>query len=243
MLLNKLKKFLFLAPAVVLGILVGITAFSYDSPSYKVQEPQKISFASIAVSPTSSLPEVVSLPVRSETTNSAVNTSIEEVELSDSVLFKDGTYEGSSQGFGGKITVSVTIANGNISAINVVEASSETPSYFEKAKAVLTSILASNSTNVDTISGATYSSRGLINATKNALLQAAYDPAAIADTVSEEDTSSEEASSDETSSESNDTTDNSDSSGNDSSDSDTTAESLMIMKTEPIVEKLKASAV
>lgn len=87
--------------------------------------------------------------------------------------YQDGVYTGSAQGFGGYITVSVTISDGGISGISIVSAPGETPSYFSSAKGVISSILSAQSPNVDTVSGATYSSTGIINAVKSALSQAA----------------------------------------------------------------------
>lgn len=87
--------------------------------------------------------------------------------------YQDGVYTGSAQGFGGYITVSVTISDGTISDISIVSAPGETPSYFASAKGVISSILSAQSPNVDTVSGATYSSTGIINAVKSALSQAA----------------------------------------------------------------------
>ena len=87
--------------------------------------------------------------------------------------YQDGAYTGSAQGFGGYITVSVTISEGKITDISVVSAPGETPSYFSSAKSVLSYMLSAQTPNVDTVSGATYSSTGIINAVKSALSQAA----------------------------------------------------------------------
>lgn len=84
----------------------------------------------------------------------------------------DGTYLGSAQGFGGTITVQVTIYEGSISDISVVSAPGETASYFASAQGVISSVLSAQSPNVDTVSGATYSSTGILNAVKAALEQA-----------------------------------------------------------------------
>jgi uncharacterized protein with FMN-binding domain len=83
--------------------------------------------------------------------------------------YKNGTYQGSAQGFGGTITVEVTIENGNISDIQVVSAAGEDATYYNMAINVLDDIMSKQSADVDTVSGATYSSTGLINATKEAL--------------------------------------------------------------------------
>lgn len=81
----------------------------------------------------------------------------------------DGTYEGSANGFSGKIKVSVVIKNQTIRSINILS-NSDDAAFFNRAKeGVTASILAKQSTDVDTVSGATYSSRGIINAVKDAL--------------------------------------------------------------------------
>jgi uncharacterized protein with FMN-binding domain len=87
--------------------------------------------------------------------------------------YQDGTYTGTATGFGGDITVEVVIENGTISAIRVISANGETKSYWNKAIAVIDRAVAANSPNVDTVSGATYSSTGILNAVKRALAQAA----------------------------------------------------------------------
>ena len=86
--------------------------------------------------------------------------------------YADGTYTGSGTGFGGTITVQVTVTDHKIAAINIVDASNETASYFANAQGVISKILASQSPNVDAVSGATYSSNGIITAVQNALSQA-----------------------------------------------------------------------
>lgn len=84
-------------------------------------------------------------------------------------VYKDGTYTGTAGGFLGDITVSVTVTDGSITAIDVTE-QKDTSSYWERAEAVISEIIAANGTEgVDAVSGATYSSEGIINAVKNAL--------------------------------------------------------------------------
>ena len=86
--------------------------------------------------------------------------------------YKDGTYQGSGTGFGGTITVQVTVSGGKITAVDILSASGETGSYFASAQGVVSKVLSSQSPNVDAVSGATYSSNGIIQAVKNALSQA-----------------------------------------------------------------------
>ena len=86
--------------------------------------------------------------------------------------YVDGTYTGSGTGFGGTITVQVTVSNHKIASINILDASSETASYFANAQGVISRIISSQSPNVDAVSGATYSSNGIISAVQSALAQA-----------------------------------------------------------------------
>ena len=86
--------------------------------------------------------------------------------------YKDGTYQGSGTGFGGTITVQVTISGGKIAAIDILSASGETGSYFASAKGVISKMISGQTPNVDAVSGATYSSNGIIQAVQNALSKA-----------------------------------------------------------------------
>lgn len=86
--------------------------------------------------------------------------------------YKDGTYQGSGTGFGGMITVQITVSGGKITAVDILSASGETGSYFASAQGVVSKVLSSQSPNVDAVSGATYSSNGIIQAVQNALSQA-----------------------------------------------------------------------
>lgn len=94
--------------------------------------------------------------------------STESVDVS-SGNYNDGTYTGSADGFSENLNVKVDISGGKISNIEIVS-HNETPGFYEKAfESVPAEIIASQSTNVDTVSGATYSSVGIINAVNDAL--------------------------------------------------------------------------
>jgi uncharacterized protein with FMN-binding domain len=84
---------------------------------------------------------------------------------------KDGTYEGSADGYEGTITVSVTVSGGQVTDITVVS-ESDSPQFFNQAKTLLDTIISGQTLEVDAVSGATFSSAGLINATADALQQA-----------------------------------------------------------------------
>ena len=85
-----------------------------------------------------------------------------------SANLNDGVYTGSGQGYNGPIRVSVTVSGGNITNVEILSNSDDAP-FFNRAKAVIGRLLGSPGKSVDTVSGATYSSRGIIDAVRNAL--------------------------------------------------------------------------
>jgi uncharacterized protein with FMN-binding domain len=91
-------------------------------------------------------------------------------EFSGAVL-NDGTYEGSADGYKGTITVSVTVSGGQVTDIEVLS-ESDSQQFFSRAESVLDDIISGQTLEVDTVSGATFSSGGLINAVYDALQNA-----------------------------------------------------------------------
>ena len=98
------------------------------------------------------------------------STSVAQVE--EAASYKDGTYYGTGTGFGGTLKVQVDISGGKIEAIQILE-NNDGSEYISKASSIINAIISSQSTNVDTVSGATYSSVGIIQAVRDALSQAA----------------------------------------------------------------------
>lgn len=92
--------------------------------------------------------------------------------VQDASAYADGTYYGTGTGFSGALTVEVVISGGKISSIQIID-TSDGDSYIQSASGLISNIIATQSTNVDTVSGATYSSVGIIEAVRNALNQAA----------------------------------------------------------------------
>lgn len=99
------------------------------------------------------------------------SSSAEIAAVQDASAYKDGTYYGTGKGFAGNIKVKVDIAGGKISAISIVS-TKDGDSYVKSASSLLDTIVEKQSTNVDTVSGATFSSRGIIAAVRSALSQA-----------------------------------------------------------------------
>ena len=102
--------------------------------------------------------------------------------------YLDGIYTAEAIGFEGRITVQVTVAEAQITDITILSAEDE-EEYLSRAKRVIPAILEGQSPNVDAVSGATYSSTGILNAVKLALAKAAITPA---EETTPEQTASEE---------------------------------------------------
>ncbi len=92
------------------------------------------------------------------------------VTFSGAVL-ADGSYSGSAQGYSGTTTVTVTVSGGQVSDITV-NSNGDSPQFFSQAQSLLQTIVGTQSLQVDTVSGATFSSAGIINAVYNALQDA-----------------------------------------------------------------------
>mgnify|MGYP000694709962 FL=1 len=104
----------------------------------------------------------------------AYNASVLQAQAEQSQSgYRDGTYEGSAFGFGDVIRVSVTIQNGKMTDISVLDASGEDKPYYKQALPLLDEMLAVQSAEVDTVSGATLTAEGLIGAVADALGKAA----------------------------------------------------------------------
>ena len=83
--------------------------------------------------------------------------------------YKDGTYEGTGTGYRGEIKVRVTVSGGQITDVEITE-SGDDPAYFELASGITGDIVEKQGTDgVDTASGATFSSKGILEGVDNAL--------------------------------------------------------------------------
>lgn len=145
--------------AAVVGIGAVVSLSDYTAPVYGSESEDELTETETII--------------ESACMESVEETEIENTEaaavLDGAFDLADGTYEGSANGFSGKIKVSVVIKNQTIRSINILS-NSDDAAFFNRAKeGVTASILAKQSTDVDTVSGATYSSRGIINAVKDAL--------------------------------------------------------------------------
>ena len=108
-----------------------------------------------------------------ENTDEQPDNDEQEEAQEQNYRFKNGTFEGTGEGYSGKVHVSITIENDTITAFSA-NADDDDPDFFDDAKSkVIPQIKSSLSADgIDACSGATYSSKGIIEAAKNALEQA-----------------------------------------------------------------------
>lgn len=153
-------------PTAVLAVCIAVSLGDYTAPVLSLDA---------AGSETGTQTGTLTTEKRKERKTAAVTTKAPApavTPVSESGTYRDGTYTGTGTGFSGPITVQVVIEGGKIKDITVVSSTDDSP-YLQNASALLKQIVALQSTNVDTVSGATYSSVGLIEAVRNALANAA----------------------------------------------------------------------
>ncbi len=121
------------------------------------------------------------------TSESESDSSLAEIAaVQDASAYKDGTYYGTGKGFAGTMKVKVDIAGGKIASISIVS-TKDGDSYVKSASSLLDTIVEKQSTNVDTVSGATFSSRGIIAAVRSALSQAAVSENTVGNNADKQD--------------------------------------------------------
>ena len=110
----------------------------------------------------------------SDTSSSLIGatTTEQSITTANNSPYADGTYQGSGTGFrGATTTVSVTIKNGKINNIETVSYGDDAPYYNSAFQYVTNQIIDGQDANVDGVSGATFSSNGIMEAVSNALDQ------------------------------------------------------------------------
>lgn len=149
---KKLSVFAPMLSVAVVGGCIWLTLGNYTPPVYEVEAQESIVE-----------------PVQEEQEEDAVEEEEEEEPAAGEFDLEDGVYRGVGNGFAGTITVSVEIKDKKITAINILDVEADDDAFFNRAKGVIDKIISSQSLDVDVVSGATYSSRGIISAVKNAL--------------------------------------------------------------------------
>ena len=97
--------------------------------------------------------EITKLNAQLEAQTSAVFSASES---GSDTGYKDGTYIGEADGFGGTVAVEVTVKDGKIEAVEVTSAEKEDSAYLAMAEDIIPKIIEAQSAEVDTISGATF---------------------------------------------------------------------------------------
>lgn len=104
---------------------------------------------------------------KDNTNNTADSTTTANLGVAKGIA--DGVYTGQGNGFRGTMTVQIEISNQQIVSIEVLDTNDDAK-WFNRANSVIPGrIIEAQSTDVNGVSGATYSSNGIINAVKNAL--------------------------------------------------------------------------
>lgn len=87
--------------------------------------------------------------------------------------FTDGIYSGSAMGYGNNLTVEVVLQDNTITSISIVSHNERNSRYYQKAfNSIPEAIIAAQSLDVDSVSGATFTSVGIVNAVNDALSDA-----------------------------------------------------------------------
>ena len=147
----------------------------YDEPE-KSMEIAKLEYSTVNINATTSKPDDKQNTAdydETEKTQEIIDSNADfNAEPSGNSEFSsvaDGVYQGSGTGLRGITEVSVTVKDGMIIDITV-ESYADDERFFSKAKSgIIDSILSEQSINVDTVSGATFSSNGIIEAVAKAI--------------------------------------------------------------------------
>lgn len=156
--IEKCKPFAPVLSAAVVAACVAGSLYGYKVPVYEMNA---------SVGETQEQQDEVPV-VKTSTEDAEDETAEDEEQAKGSFDLEDGVYQGSGTGYRGDITVAVKIKDKQIASIEILSASDDEP-FFGRAKGLIDQIIKKQSTKVDTVSGATYSSKGIISAVKNAL--------------------------------------------------------------------------
>lgn len=85
--------------------------------------------------------------------------------------YRNGTFTGSAPGYNDDMTVQVTIKNGWIAQTKITETKDDAD-YIAKIQPLMAAVMEKQTTKIDTVSGATFSSCGFLDAVDQALEKA-----------------------------------------------------------------------
>ncbi|MCD7821208.1 MAG: FMN-binding protein, partial [Clostridiales bacterium] len=153
--MKKLLSLVQLLPAVAVGLAAAI-GFQLSAPALEaIVWPEE--------------PDLSAVAEDSEALDEQETEAVAEELLAQGIGdFEDGVYYGSGTGFSGITQVEVVVENRQIVQINILSYQDD-DTFFNRARGVIDAVLTAQTWEVDTVSGATYSSRGILEAVKNAL--------------------------------------------------------------------------
>lgn len=171
-----LKKLKSLAPAlsaVVVAACIGVSLHGYSTPVYAVDIPETTKNQTDEDASEQENADTAEKEKKEDKKKDEDKKEEQKSTAKGSFDVSDGTYYGTGTGFAGKIKVAVTVKDKQITAIEIVENEADDDTFFSRAKGVIDKIISGQTLDVDVVSGATYSSNGIISAVKNALTGAA----------------------------------------------------------------------
>jgi uncharacterized protein with FMN-binding domain len=190
-----------LLPACLVGAAVVVTVSAYQ-PLALISAPEEALASSVSNDELVQIAvdevldtETLEAEEEASALREALNVSSSDFTMPTSL--KDGAYTGTAYGYKSYITVRVVILGGKISSISILSEDDD-EAYMSRAKSLLATIVSKQSPQVDVVTGATYSSRGIINAVKQALSKAgakeSITSASVSDTTPSVNTATLEAS-------------------------------------------------
>ncbi len=122
-----------------------------------------------AAAATAATTTVTAIAPSTTTAENTTATTAEETEPPAPKIYNDGTFTGKAYGYDGYIYVTVTIENDMITSISSTCEEEDISYWLSCREKVISQITDSQQTQVDAVSGATYSSNAIMKAVAEAL--------------------------------------------------------------------------
>lgn len=175
---TRLKKYYIMGVLILFFGIGTFFGFSYLNNAQSESSAQTITSiieeslatAEAATTEAATTEEATTTETSSETVVTEVTLTPTEIEsLGEFSGIADGVYSGVGYGFRGEMTVEVTFKDESIVKVEVVEYREDRKWFNRANNTIPDSIIEAQSTDVDTVSGATFSSRGIIQGAQAAI--------------------------------------------------------------------------
>jgi len=134
-----------------------------------VKQLPKVSFLIVFLS---ALLLVITVNLGAANNNGNSYAPVTGIEI-NSDMYKDGIYYGEAQGFRPGIRIRIEISGGRLVSVDIIEHNEIGRQYWSlPVKALPEEMITRQSTDIDTVSGATATSYGILAAVENALARA-----------------------------------------------------------------------